>query len=71
MIEFQLNSFRCFYLFLSFFSFCYFIQIRFINEKKKSKYNKKLENEFFDKKKTKMKQMTEEMKQQLVSEVFK
>ena len=55
---------------LSFFSFCYFIQIRFINEKK-SKYNKKLENEFFDKKKTKMKQMTEEMKQQLVGEVFK
>ena len=69
MIEFQLNSFRCFYLFLSFFSFCYFIQIRFINEKK-SKYNKKLENEFFDKKKTKMKHMTEEMKQQLVGEVF-
>ena len=38
---------------------------------KKSKYNKKLENEIFDKKKTKMKQMTEEMKQQLVGEVIK
>ena len=70
MIEFQLNSFRCFYLFLSFFSFCYFIQIRFINEKI-FKNNKKLENEILDKKKTKMKQMTEEMKQQLVGEVFK
>ena len=59
--------FICFF----FLFFLLFHSNSFYKWKKKSKYNKKLENEFFDKKKTKMKQMTEEMKQQLVGEVFK